>query len=76
MSTKDPVVAWVPQRQRYLMYQLYLPERSFVRDRGPDDDVGPYVFSVLNDPEMIDTDARLIWTDPTVKIGLWKESGP
>ncbi|MEO7398437.1 MAG: hypothetical protein ABIW84_07735 [Ilumatobacteraceae bacterium] len=75
-SSKDPVVAWVPQRQRYLMYQLYLPERSFVRDRGPDDDVGPYVFSVLNDPEMLDTGAELIWTDPTVKIGLWKEPSP
>jgi hypothetical protein len=75
-SSQDPAVKWVPQRQRYLMYQLYLPERSFVRDRGPDDDVGPYVFSVLNDPMMLETDARLIWTDPTVKIGLWQESRP
>ncbi len=26
-SSQDPVVKWVPQRQRYQLYQLYLPER-------------------------------------------------
>lgn len=72
-SAHDPVVSWVPQRQRYQLYQLYLPERTFLRDRGVDDDIGPYVFAPLRDPDLIDAGARLIWKDPAIQIGLWEE---
>ncbi len=74
-NSRDPVVDWVPQRQRFQLYQLFLPERSFVRDRGVDDDVGPFVFAPLEDPEMIEAGAELIWRDPSLRIGLWEEPG-
>lgn len=72
-NSRDPVVNWVPQRQRFQLYQLYLPQRSFVRDRGVDDDVGPYVFAPLRDPEMLEAGARLVWSDQSISIGLWLE---
>jgi hypothetical protein len=72
-SSQDPVVGWVAQRQRYQLYQLYLPERTFQRDRGVDDDVGPYVFAPLRNPDLVAAGAELLWTDPAVRIGLWKE---
>ncbi len=72
-NSRDPVVKWVPQRQRFQLYQLFLPERSFVRDRGVDDDVGPYVFAVLDDPELLEAGARVVWRDPGLRIGLWQE---
>jgi len=72
-NSRDPVVEYVPQRQRFQLYQLFLPERSFVRDRGVDDDVGPYVFAPLDDPELVDAGARIIWRDPRLRIGLWEE---
>jgi hypothetical protein len=72
-NSEDPVVEWVPQRQRYLLYQLFLPQRSFLRDRGVDDDVGPYVFAPLSDPTLVDAGAEVIWRDPRSRIALWKE---
>ena len=75
-SSREPEIAWVPQRQRYMLYQLYLPDRSFVRDRGVDDGVGPYVFAPVEDPDMLAADAQLLWSDPTIRIGLWKEPPP
>lgn len=72
-NAQDPVVRWVPQRQRFQLYQLYLPDRSFVRDRGLDDDVGPYVLAPLSDPDLTEAGARLLWKDPSVKVGLWEE---
>lgn len=72
-TSQDPVVKWVPQRQRFQLYQLYLPERTFLRDRGVDDEIGPYVFAPLHDPELVDAGATLLWTDPSIRIGLWEE---
>jgi hypothetical protein len=72
-TADEPGVSWVAQRQRYQLYQMFLPERSFVRDRGLDDDVGPYVFAPLNHPELVDAGATVIWKDPAVRIGLWEE---
>lgn len=72
-NSRDPVVNWVPQRQRFQLYQLFLPERSFVRDRGVDDDVGPYVFAPVDDPDMLDAGATVVWRDPSIDIALWLE---
>ncbi len=72
-NSQDPAVKWVAQRQRYQLYQLFLPERSFLRDSGTDDDIGPYVFAPLRDPDLVDAGAELIWRDPNSSIGLWKE---
>jgi hypothetical protein len=72
-TADEPGVSWLAQRQRYQLYQLFLPERSFVRDHGLDDDVGPYVFAPLGNPELVDAGATVIWQDPAVRIGLWVE---
>lgn len=75
-DAQDPAVGWVPQRQRFQLYQLWLPDRVFLRDRGLDDDVGPYVFAPLDDPDLVDAGAELLWRDPGIKVGLWKEPAP
>ena len=72
-NSQDPVVEWVPQRQRFQLYQLWLPDRTFVRDRGVDDDVGPYVFAPLDDPTLVEAGAELLWRDPGIRVGLWRE---
>ncbi len=72
-NSRDPIVEFVPQRQRFQLYQLYLPQRSFVRDRGVDDDVGPYVFAPLQDPDMLEAGATVVWRDPSISIALWLE---
>jgi hypothetical protein len=70
---EDPAADWTSQRRRAQLYQMYLPHRTFVRDHGTDDSVGPYVFAPVNDPDMRDADADVLWTDPTVRVALWRE---
>lgn len=72
-TADDPVVTWTTQRQRYQVYQFYLSDRVVLRDRGLDDDVGPYVFAPLGTDDLVEAGAELLWTDPSVKIGLWRE---
>lgn len=72
-SSQDPIVTWTTQRQRYQVYQFYLADRIVLRDRGLDDDIGPYVFAPLGTEDLVDAGAELLWTDPSVKIGLWRE---
>lgn len=72
-SSDDPVVGWTTQRQRYQVYQFFLSDRIVLRDRGLDDDVGPYVFAPTDTDDLIDAGAELLWTDPSVRIGLWRE---
>jgi hypothetical protein len=72
-TSEDPVVGWTTQRQRYQVYQFYLSDRVVLRDRGLDDDIGPYVFAPIGTEDLVDAGAELLWTDPSVKIGLWRE---
>ena len=72
-TSQDPVVSWTTQRQRYQVYQFYLSDRVVLRDRGLDDDVGPYVFAPTDTDDLIEAGAELLWTDPSVRIGLWRE---
>lgn len=68
-----PTASWDDQRRRGQLYQMYLPDRQFLRDRGVDDAVGPYVFAPVGDPELVDAGAEVLWTDPRVQIALWRE---
>lgn len=72
-SSQDPEVTWVGQRQRFQVYQLYLPDRTFVRDRGLDDEHGPYVFAPVRDPELTEAGAEVIWRDSAARIALYVE---
>lgn len=55
------------------LYQWYLPEYEFVRDRGPTDDVGPYVFAPFDDPAQVEAGSEMLWRDSSSLIALWKE---
>ena len=68
-----PAASWDDQRRRGQLYQMYLPDREFLRDRGVDDGVGPYVFAPVGDPELEEAGAEVLWTDPRVRIALWRE---
>jgi hypothetical protein len=68
-----PGVSWDDQRRRAQLYQFALPHHPFERDRGIDDDVGPYVFAPTNDTILKAAGGRILWTDPKVKVSLWLE---
>jgi hypothetical protein len=55
-------------------FQFYLSSREFELDDGPADQVGPYVFAPEDDPMMIAHEAELVYLDPRIGIGLWREN--
>jgi hypothetical protein len=68
---------WVSQsaqRVRLMIYELYRPENTFYLDgHAPAGDESPYVIAPLDDEDLRDRDARLLWMDRQVGIGLWRE---
>jgi hypothetical protein len=72
-ESDKPNVSWDDQRRRAQLYQFALPHPRFERDRGLDDDVGPYVFAPTNDKLLKAAGGRILWTDPRVKVSLWLE---
>ena len=68
-----PKVSWDDQRRRIQLYQFSLPDHLVVRDHGSDDDVGPYVFAPVGDPEMVRVGATILWRDPRLQYALWRE---
>jgi hypothetical protein len=68
-----PKVGWDDQRRRIQLYQFSLPDHLVLRDRGLDDDVGPYVFAPLGDPELEAAGATVVWRDPRIQYALWRE---
>lgn len=75
-DAEHPKVGWDDQRRRAQLYQFSLPDHPFLRDRGLDDDVGPYVFAPLDDPSLDRAGATVIWRDPRLQYGLWVEPDP
>lgn len=69
----DPALSWERQRHRYQVFQLFLPHRTFLRDRGVDDAVGPYVFAPRDDAELLAAGAMVLWEDPTADLDLYLE---
>lgn len=72
-ESEHPSVNWDDQRRRAQLYQFYLPDHEFARDRGLDDSVGPYVFAPLKDKDLVAADAKLLWSEPGIQMGLWLE---
>jgi hypothetical protein len=72
-DSQDPSISWVTQRQRAQLYQFYLPDHLFLRDRGTGDSVGPYVFAPVGDAELLAVDAVVLWTDRAGETALWRE---
>ena len=59
-----------------LVFNWFLPDHRIVRDQGLADDVGPFVFAPLNDPDLNRSGGSVLWIDPTVDIALWREGDP
>jgi hypothetical protein len=71
-DSQHPTASLGKQRQRRLVYQFYLPHQALYTDGlEPDRDAVPYVFAPLLDPTMLANGAELVWSDPSVAIGLW-----
>jgi hypothetical protein len=73
-TSERPSASWSDQRQRRMLYQFYLPHTPMYLDGDPRTDaLTPYVFAPLRDPELSASGAELLWRDPSVSIGLWRE---
>ena len=68
-----PAVSFSNQTRFALAYQWFLPGHRFRRDHGLTDDVGPFVFATLADPDLNAAGGEVLWVDPVVQIVLWRE---
>ncbi|MET0147482.1 MAG: hypothetical protein ABW328_22260 [Ilumatobacteraceae bacterium] len=75
-QSEDPSANWSQQRLRSMLYQYYLPHNALYRDGASDQPATPYVFAPLGDPDLLAAGAEVVWRDPGVSIGLWKEPAP
>ena len=66
-------VSFDDQTRFVLAYQWFLPDHQIVRDGGLTDDVGPFVFAPLSDPDLTAAGAQVLWINPRVDIALWRE---
>jgi hypothetical protein len=65
------------QRVRLMIYEFYRPTNTFYLDgAAPPGASSPYVIAPLDDAELRDQDATLLWVDRTVGIGLWRQPAP
>lgn len=73
-NSQNPSADMSSQRQRRNVYQFYLPHTPVYLDGvdSPGAD-SPFVFAPVNAPDLIAEGARLVWRDPSVRIGLWEE---
>jgi hypothetical protein len=75
VPTSDrPAAAYTDQRLRSMLYQFYLPENALSVD-GTDGNTSssPFVFAPLGDDVLEAAGAVVVWRDPTVPIGLWRQ---
>lgn len=72
-ANEPSLVLTSQQRQAAQLYQMYLPEFEFVRDDGPLDEVGPYVFAPRLDQTMLDAGAVALWQADDTGMTLWRE---
>jgi hypothetical protein len=65
------------QRVRLMIYEFYRPTNTFfLNGAAPPGESSPYVIAPLDDAELRDRDATLLWVDRTVGIGLWLDPPP
>jgi hypothetical protein len=62
------------QRVRLMLYEFYRPANTFFLDGAtPSGTSTPYVIAPLDDAELRDRDATLLWVDGRAGIALWRE---
>lgn len=67
-----PRVPYAVQRQRFQLYQLYLPDHEFVWERALHPPATDFVFAPAGSPALVDAGAEVIWGDPSVRMALWE----
>jgi hypothetical protein len=71
-DSEQPRVPYAQQRQRYQIYQLYLPDRELVWERTPRRPGTRYVLAPAGYPPFVDAGATVRWGDPAVRVALWE----
>lgn len=71
-DSEQPRVPWSQQRQRYQIYQLYLPDRDFVWERTPSRLTQEFVVAPAGYAPLTEAGARIRWVDPAVRVALWE----
>lgn len=69
---RSPVESLLEQRQRYQVYQLYLPDHELVWERDPTDLSTSYVIAPFGNGDLRAADAEVVWRDPDKSIALWQ----
>ena len=63
---------YVVQRQRFQVYQLFLPDREFVWERTPGRYATTYVVAPTRVAALTDAGGEIIWYDPVKPMALWQ----
>jgi hypothetical protein len=71
-DSERPRVPYAQQRQRYQIYQLYLPDRELVWERTPHRPGTTYLLAPAGYPPLVDAGATIRWGDPAVRVALWE----
>jgi hypothetical protein len=71
-DSEQPRVPYTQQRQRYQIYQLYLPDREFVWEHIPRRPTTSYVLAPTGYPPLVEAGATVRWGDPAVRVALWQ----
>lgn len=62
------------QRLRAALYEFYLPENAmYVDGEVPGDRWTPYVFAPIDDVDLLESGAEVVWRDPEIAVALWVE---
>lgn len=76
MVEEQSVPDYGVQRQRFQLYQLYLPDRSFVWERSPGALVSRFVVAPAQVAELTRAGAVVRWRDSGKAMALWEMPNP
>ena len=71
-NSERPRVDYSSQRQRYQVYQLFLPDREFVWERTPQRITTRFVVAPAGTTMLVDAGATVRWGDPKLRMALWE----
>ena len=72
----SPVESILQQRQRYQVYQLYLPDHELVWERDPTDLSTTFVIAPLRNPDLVVAGAEVVSSRPDKSYALWQVPEP
>ena len=66
--------SYVEQRQRFAVYQLFLPDHEFVWERTPGRYRTRFVMAPTRVPALRDAGYSIVWYDPVKPMALWERT--